>query len=132
MKQTDWDNLIKDLRNVDISETKLRKALKTLKNKTDKDDVPRLYKLLHDKEAFIREIAAVPLSRLEGVKILPKLLRAMIKGINESEDNDGLQATLNPMLREYPEEAKKEIAKLAKGDKTEKKVGTWAQGFIPK
>ncbi|MEO6067132.1 MAG: HEAT repeat domain-containing protein [Gemmatimonadales bacterium] len=96
MHQADWDNLIRDLRQVDNLDLMVAAAAQ-LRQTATKEDVPRLQELLSDEDFFVREAAAWPLSEIAGVSTLPELLRAYQRGLDEGHDNDGLSAALTDL-----------------------------------
>ena len=63
-------------------------------NASTEEDVPQLVALLEDDSFYVREAAAWPLAELGRTEVLPQLLRAYQRGLDEGDDNDGFSAAL--------------------------------------
>ena len=86
----DWDRIISDLHDVHDMDRALT-AMKALDLATDETWLPRLHQLLAEgRDFWVREAAAYPIARLEGLKALPQLLHALQLGVRDGHDNDGL------------------------------------------
>jgi HEAT repeat protein len=130
MSQSDWAQLLQDLYNIaDIDRAvKASLALAEVANETH---TLELYKLLQDESFFIREAAAVPLARLEGIKALPALFQAFTRGIQDGYDNDGLNATIADLLESHQKEATPILLKmLTETDDEIRANAAWALGFV--
>lgn len=59
------------------------------------EHLPALYHLLEARDDnVLRECAAVPIARLDGIRALPHLLSALHIGEEEGHDNDGLESLI--------------------------------------
>src|SRR5258708_319566 len=87
----EWNDLLAILRDPDPEEEEEEDAGERLRATTDPSRIPDLYVLLREKDnVWVRELAAEPLARLEGIRALPALLEAQHLGRQERHDNDGL------------------------------------------
>ncbi len=93
IRSTEWDALIGALRRPEELD-RACSAAETLSRDSTLEDVPALVSLLQDQDAFVREAAAWPLSRLLGASSLVDLLLAYQRGFDEGLDNDGFTAAL--------------------------------------
>lgn len=92
--------------------------------------VPELYSLLNDESFVIREAAAYPLARLEGVKALPLLFQAFTHGFREGHDNDGLSEIIAHLLETNQREAVPLLLQMLKSPDEEIRANAaWALGF---
>jgi hypothetical protein len=104
MTRTEWDALLADLRSLDID--RAVRAVKLPHDRADATDLPRLRSLIkHGKDFFIREAAAAPLARREGVRALPLMFEALTLGVREGHDNDGLAHFVSEVLQADPDGA---------------------------
>jgi len=102
---SEWDRIVADLHNF-LDADRAVKACETLNKAADESWLPRLHRLMaKDKSFFVREAAAFPIARLEGLRALPKLLHALKLGENDGHDNDGLVALISDLVSAHPEEA---------------------------
>ena len=101
MDATDWDVLLRDLRNIDDIDRAVA-ACERLHRDATAEDQPRLGALLGDPSCFVREAAAWPLSELAGAAALPELFVAYQRGLDEGYDNDGFSAALIEMASADP------------------------------
>src|SRR5882672_11141765 len=92
-QQPKWSDLLSQLDNPKDIDASI-KAAKTISKVAGPKNVKELYSLLQSPSFFVRETAAVPLARLEGIKVLPHLFRAMKQGELDGHDNDSLTDTL--------------------------------------
>ncbi len=128
MAEQDWDRLVADLRAVVDDIDRAVDAVPALAALADSSRVPELYRLLQDDEFFVREAAAEPLARLEGVRALPQLFEAL----SEGHDNDGLVFTIVELLESHPREARPHLlAMLHSPEPQERQHAAWALGFVP-
>lgn len=132
MAEQDWDRLVADLRAVVGDIDRAVDAVPALAALADASRVPDLYRLLRDDEFFVREAAAEPLARLEGVRALPQLFEALSRGEQEGHDNDGLVFTIVELLESHPEEVRPLLlAMLRSPEPQERGHAAWALGFAP-
>lgn len=102
---SEWDQIVADLHNSAEVERAVA-ACAALDKGADESRLPQLYQLLTEgKDFFIREAAAAPISRLEGLRALPCLLRARELGVAENHDNDGLDSIIMDLVSYHSEEA---------------------------
>ncbi len=113
MKQTEWDQIMKDLHNTS-NPSVAAKAFIALKQKADRHDLPKLYQMIKSADFYEREAAAYPLGRLEKEKALPILLETIIQAVKEDEDTDSIEIAIADVISANPDQAKKELSKLAK------------------
>ncbi len=132
MAEQDWDRLVADLRAVVDDIDRAVDAVPALAALADASRVPELYRLLRDDDFFVREAAAEPLARLEGVRALPQLFEALSRGEHEGHDNDGLVFTIVELLGAHPEEVRPLLlAMLRSPTPQERGHAAWALGFVP-
>ena len=106
-------------------------ACEALDKAADESSLPRLHRLLATgRNFFIREAAAVPIARLEGIRALPKLLFALRLGEEEGHDNDGLVSVVTDLIWSHQEEAAPALRKMI-GDPSERQRSdaAWLWGF---
>jgi HEAT repeat protein len=128
MSKTNWSQLIEDLRGEDIE--RLVNAYQKIYEVADESHVPELYSLLNDESFVVREAAASPLARLEGVKALPYLLQAYTRGFQDGHDNDGLTATITDLLDDMSEEVAPLLLEMLHSEESETRANAaWALGF---
>lgn len=107
------------------------KAAKILSKIADPLHTKQLYALLQDKSFFVREVAAVPLARLEGVRALPALFHALAQGESEGHDNDGITNTIIGVVESGKEEAAPLLLNMLKSKQAGIRAdAVWALGFI--
>lgn len=130
MSQSDWAQLLQDLYNITDIDRTVRASL-ALAEVANETHTLELYRMLQDESFFIREAAAVPLARLEGIKALPALFQAFARGIQDGHDNDGLNATIADLLEAHQKEAAPILLKmLTKTDDEIRANAAWALGFV--
>jgi HEAT repeat protein len=129
MSDTHWSQLIQDLRSENIE--RAVRASEEISETANKTNISDLYSLLEDDSFFIREAAAFPLIRLEGVTALPALFRALSRGIQDGHDNDGMCAALSDLLdQNQPEVLPLLQNMLLDEDENVRANAAWAFGFI--
>src|SRR5262245_30959652 len=102
---SDWDRIIADLHDVEDVDRAVA-ACEALDKAADESWLPRLHRLLAEgRDFFVREAAAAPIARLEGLRALPQLLHALHLGEQEGHDNDGLVCLITGLVSDNPEEA---------------------------
>jgi hypothetical protein len=114
MTDLEWDDLvtaIRDINNIDLAVA----ACGRLQSMATADDVPRLVSLLSDASFFVREAAAWPLSDLGRTDVLPELLFAYQRGLDEGHDNDGFSAALVDLVEAHPSEATPTLRIIVEG-----------------
>ncbi len=128
-KEITWENIITDLSN-DDSEKAINASFLLDKYAT-KEYLSDLYLLIESDDFWIREVAAVPLARLEGLKVLPNLFDALNKGFADGHDHDGLQSTLFDLLESYPQKASAMLLQmLDSNDELDRENAAWGLGFV--
>ena len=128
MSKLNWSQLIQDLRSKNIERSV--HACEKIFEVANESHIPELYSLLNDESFFIREAAASPLARLEGVKALPFLLQAYTRGFQDGHDNDGLTVTITELLEEKAEEVVPLLLEMLKSTDSETRANAaWALGF---
>jgi HEAT repeat protein len=128
MSKSNWSQLILNLRSDNIKRS-IRAAQK-IDEMAEEANVPELYSLLNDENFWIREMAAYPLARLEGVKALPSLFQALTRGFQEGHDNDGLSAIIAQLLETNQEKATPLLLQILKSPDEETRANAaWALGF---
>ena len=131
MTTTEWERILADLRAEDDVD-RIVQAAGQLDVVATEAHVPDLYRLIQDDDWFIRDAAAEPLARLEGVRALPLLFRALTRGWQQGQDNDGLSTTIVGVLETYPPAcAPLLLAMLQDAEATIRENGAWALGWQP-
>lgn len=127
---SEWDRIVADLHNVLDADRAVR-ACETLDRTADESWLPRLHRLLaKDKSFFVREAAAFPIARLEGLRALPKLLHAKKMGEDDGHDNDGLVAVITDLVLAHPEEAAPILLQMIRSRSERKRSdAAWLWGF---
>src|SRR5437879_8945327 len=100
LSDTEWNSLLAILRgDLELEEEDVLAAAERLTATADPSRIPDLYVFLREKGNFwLRELAAEPLARLEGIRALPALFKAQQLGRQERHDNDGLDTILVVLL----------------------------------
>lgn len=102
---SEWDRILADLHDFEDIDRALR-ACEALDRGADEAWLPGLHRLLAEgRNFFVREAAAAPIARLEGLRALPQLLHALKLGEDEGHDNDGLAALIADLVWSGPEAA---------------------------
>lgn len=129
MGNSSWTQLIQDLYSDNVD--RAVRACEEISKTADETNITDLYLLLEDDSFFIREAAAFPLARLEGVRALPALFRAYTRGIQDGHDNDGMNVTIGDLLEENQQAALPLLENmLLNEDKDVRANGAWALGFV--
>jgi HEAT repeat protein len=130
MTQSKWTQLIDDLRNgEDVN--RAVKACEAISTIADESHIPELYALLQDEGFFVREAAADPLARLEGLKALPLLFQALTRGAQDGHDNDGLAFTIVELLKAHKAAAAPILLDMLTATHKETRANAaWALGFV--
>lgn len=130
MSYSNWTQLVDDLLNSQDVQRVLQ-VVEAISKVATESHVPELYALVRHPDFFVREAAAWPLARLEGVKALPALFQAYTLGLRDGQDNDGLSATIADLLEEYKQESAPVILGMLQNTDTDVKVNAaWAAGYI--
>jgi HEAT repeat protein len=130
MLKPEWPQVIEDLRSRDTD--RAVRAFERLGAIADESRIAELYAMLNDKDFFIREAAAVPLARLEGVKALPSLFGALTRGTQDGHDNDGLVATVVDLLQANRSEVPPILQEMLSDEREDyRALAAWALGYVP-
>jgi len=128
MSKLNWSQLIQDLRSEDVERSV--NACQKIDEMADESHIQELYSLLNDESFFIREAAANPLARLEGVKALPRLFQAYTRGFQDGHDNDGLSVTIVGLIEENKEKVTPLLLEMLQSEDIDKRANAaWALGF---
>ena len=121
-----------DLQNVDGDVDRMVKAADALDAEATAGWLPILYEWLATKDDFyLRESAARPIARLEGIASLRRLLAAHHLGSIENHDNDCLTAILIDLVEAHRTEARAQLLDLAaSSNPTERSDAAWLLGFV--
>jgi HEAT repeat protein len=127
---SEWDRIVADLHNI-LDVDRAVKACEALDKAADESWLPRLHLLMaKDKSFFVREAAAFPIARLEGLRALPKLLVALKLGEDDGHDNDGLVAVISDLVLAHPEEAAPILLRMIRSrSERERSDAAWLWGF---
>jgi HEAT repeat protein len=129
MGNSRWAQLIQDLYSEDVD--RAVRACEEISETADVTNISELYSLLEDDSFFIREAAAFPLARLEGVRALPALFRAFTRGIQDGHDNDGMNAAIGELLDENQQAALPFLENMLLDEEKDVRAnGAWALGFV--
>src|SRR5262249_20155973 len=106
-------------------------ACEALDKAANESWLPRLHGLLENaRDFFIREAAAFPIARLEGLRALPLLLHAMQLGEEEGHDNDGLSLAVTDVAPPSPAEAAPVLQRMIRSRSERTRAdGAWLWGF---
>lgn len=125
----EWSALVRDLQQVADVDVMVAAASRLLSGSIE-EDVPKLNILLQEDSAFVREAAAWPLTELTGVALLPALLPAFQRGIDDGHDNDGFATALIGMVEADSEKARSLLSELlASGDAAMRDNARWLLEF---
>lgn len=129
MDEVRWNELMAALRDRDDIERAVD-AAQSLQRESTLEDIPRLRDLLKDKDFFVREAAAWPLSDLDVTDALSDLLDALRKGEDDGHDNDGLAASLMDLAERNPDQCLAMIEKvLESGNPRIREQAEWLRQF---
>lgn len=126
----EWDRIIADLHDIEDVDRAVA-AMRRLDRASDRSRLPALYRLLtKGRDFFVREAAAEPIIRLDGLKALPRLLHALKLGEAERHDNDGLAFSISGLVMEQAEGAAQWLRPMLRdpSDWTRGKAA-WLWGF---
>jgi bilin biosynthesis protein len=128
---SEWDRIVADLQDKENIDRAVA-ACKTLDQAADESRLPELYRLLAEgRDSFVREAAAVPIARLEGLRALPELLQALVLGEEERHDNDGLVSIVLGLVQADPEKAAPVLIRMIHGPtERERADAAWLWGFV--
>ncbi len=130
MSKDNWSQAVQDLQNVEDIDRAVN-ACKVISELANESHVPELYALLRDDSFFVREAAAEPLARLEGIKSLPFLFQALTHGEQEGHDNDGLAFTVTELLDFDKKKAAEVLLTMLESDDDKlRENAVWALGFV--
>ncbi|HQR05340.1 MAG TPA: HEAT repeat domain-containing protein [Gemmatales bacterium] len=130
---SDWDRIIADLHNIEDMDCAIA-ACDALDKSADESWLPQLHQLLaHGRDFFVREAAAYPIARLEGLSALPRLLNGMQLGENDGHDNDGLSELVVDLISANPKEAEPTLIQMiSSASERERSDAAWLWGFAAK
>lgn len=128
-KQPEWEQVLVDLNSINAD--RASKAGLALTKIADESHVPELYALLQEPNFFIRESAADPLARLEGVRALPALLQALTRGSQQGHDDDTLRSIIVGLLKAHRSEAAPMLLEILDNDvATTRSNAAWALDYV--
>lgn len=94
-------------------------------------DIEPLNALLNDPEPFVREAAARPLARLQGVMALPALLYAMRECERAGTPSRPLSNVAAQLVRTHPAEMQSILQQMQNdSDSDTRKDAAWSYGFL--
>jgi HEAT repeat protein len=127
---SDQDRIVADLHDVADLDRAVA-ACDTLARAADESWLPRLHQLLATgRDFFVREAAAVPIARLEGLRALPQLLYALQRGEAEGHDNDGLASVVSDLVWANPAEAAPRLLQMIREPAERQRAdAAWLWGF---
>lgn len=114
MNEGEWQDLLEQLHGTDP--VILANAAGRLDRDATANDLRRLRELLNGDDAFIREAAAWPISRIVGAPAMRELLLAYQRGFDEGDDNDGFSTALIELATADPSGCKKALLALAEAE----------------
>jgi HEAT repeat protein len=105
-RTSDWARIVAAIKNVEDDVDGAVAATFELDKAATRAWLPRLHRLLaRGRDFFIREAAAVPIARLQGLRALSQLLHALHLGSKEGHDNDGLGSIVAGLVSTDPARA---------------------------
>jgi HEAT repeat protein len=128
---TEWDVIMTELHQFDDVDVAVAAVFK-LDEAADESWLPRLHHLLaHGENFFVREAAAEPIARLEGIRALPQLLHALELGSKEGHDNDGLGSIVTNLVYSHPQETAAQLLEMI-GDPADRRrsQAAWLWGYV--
>lgn len=129
MGNSRWAQLIQALYSEDVD--RAVRACEEISETADETNISELYSLLEDASFFIREAAAFPLARLEGVRALPALFRAFTRGIQDGHDNDLMSVAIGDLLEENQQSALPLLENMLLDENKDLRANAaWALGFV--
>lgn len=128
----EWEQILADLRGAEDDVDRAVAACTALDVVADESRLSELRRLLTDgDDFFVREAAAVPVARLEGIRALPALLHAQQRGREEGHDNDGLNTVIVGVVESEPSEAASILlGMLAEPSEDSRCSAAWLLGFL--
>jgi HEAT repeat protein len=128
-----WERIVADMHNVDDIDC-AGAACRALDAASDETRLPQLHQLLTGgKYFFVREAAAFPIARLEGLRALPQLLYALELGEEEGHDNDGLQTVVTGLVKSDPMQAAPRLRRMLRGrSERQRAQAAWLWGYAAK
>jgi len=130
MTDSEWDRIIENL-NSDDGKLFIS-ALDALDEASDESRIPDLLSLIDHDDFVVRECAALPLARIEGVRALPQLFQALNRGQEEGYDNDGLVSLVSSLLETHKQDSAPLLFEMIRSEKSEdRENAAWAFGFLP-
>jgi HEAT repeat protein len=129
MVRPDWRRLLSDMRGLDLG--RAIAAAREVARMTHRSHLPFLRRLLRDDSFFVREAAAAPYGAVEGIRALPLLLEAHVRGIADGHDNDGLDNVITGLVLAQPAEvAPLLLRRLRKRSVPDRAAAAWLLGFV--
>jgi hypothetical protein len=114
MNEDEWRDLREGLYGTDpISAAN---SAQRLDREATANDLQRLRELLSGGDAFVREAAAWPISRIVGAPAMRELLVAYQRGFDEGDDNDGFSTALIELATADPSGCREALLALAEAD----------------
>ncbi len=118
-----------ELRSEDCED--VTRAITILNLSSTESHIPQLKTLLQDDECFIRECAAEPYARLMGMKALPLLLQAQIRGNEDGCDNDTLDAIITDLVEHHKSEVASQLPEMLENDNSKtREQAAWLSGYV--
>jgi hypothetical protein len=131
MARPEWERLWSDLHYVGFDLDRAVRAAEEVRHLTDRVHLPFLRRLLRDDNFFVPEVAAGPYAAIEGLRALPLLLEAEVRGIADHHDNDGLDHVITDLVETHPAEAAPVLLRLLRKRKaTDRAAGAWLLGCL--
>jgi HEAT repeat protein len=127
-----WEQIIADLYGVEDDVDRAVAACSALDAAADESRLPELRRLLMQGDNFfVREAAAFPVARLEGLRALPALVHAKQRGSEEGHDNDGLNTLMADLVESHQVEAVPLLLRmLAEPSEESRSAAAWLLGFV--
>jgi HEAT repeat protein len=127
---SEWGRILADLHDVENLDRAVG-ACEALDKAADESWLPQLHRLLaKGRDFFVREAAAVPIARLEGLRALPQLLRTLELGEKEGHDNDGLASLVSDLVWSNAKEAAPALLRMIRGpSERQRSDAAWLWGF---
>jgi HEAT repeat protein len=126
-----WERIVADLHAAEDDVQRAVAACEALDKVADASRLPDLHRLLTDAQFFVREAAAIPIARIEGLRALPDLLSAHQRGSEDGHDNDGLSTVIANLVASAPREAALLLLGMLvdSSDRT-RGAAAWLLGFV--
>jgi HEAT repeat protein len=128
---TEWEQIVADLHAAEDDVDRAVAACAALDKAADESRLPELRRLLTEgRDFFVREAAAIPIARLEGLQALSGLLLAHQRGREEGHDNDVLSAVISDLVKRAPHQAAPMLLlMLAEPSDETRSAAAWLIGF---